>query len=158
MENFQKLTYGDLPLNFAAQIFVSMMDATQFSLSLFGAHYGPFSSYNQTVQPFLDIFPGSPVQTLVVQGDWLTALNASAFGVGALNTSSQPEVRDSFYAKSIMTPEAEPLTTEAINATFEYLAAKGGNTSVVSPIHFCCVTLFIYVRIDMGHRDGAVGR
>ncbi|KAJ7199948.1 glucooligosaccharide oxidase [Mycena pura] len=129
MLSFQAYSYTDLPRAFAAEVVFFKVDAEQFTLVFFGAHYGPYSAFNRTIQPFLDTVPVEPSQTVITRGDWLTVVNASAFGVGPLNVSSQPDTHDTFYAKSIMTPEETPLTPEAINATFAYMASNGVNSS-----------------------------
>ncbi len=69
------------------------------------------------------------------QGDWLTGLEAVAFGVGALNTSTAPDLSSGFYAKSCMTLEGELMSVEAMRAVMDYL----GNVAYFSD----CVCLLL---------------
>ena len=45
--------------------------------------------------------------------------------LGRLNTSGIADTHDTFYAKSLMTPEASPMTIKALNAFMSYLGDAG---------------------------------
>ncbi|KAJ7580899.1 hypothetical protein C8J56DRAFT_1103208 [Mycena floridula] len=91
----------------------------------FGAYYGSSNTFNATVKPYLDEFPSAPIpsQSSITSGNWLTGLEALVFG--ALNTSTAAESRDTFYAKSIMTPEAVPMSQDAMSTFITYLGNEG---------------------------------
>jgi len=50
---------------------------------------------------------------------------------GSLNTT-QPDITDNFYAKSLMTPQCSPMSMGAINAFISYLANEVQNSTMVS--------------------------
>lgn len=123
----------------------------------FGGYYGPFASFNSTVNPFLETFPRPPDSTNVTQGDWLTGLEAVSFGVGALNTTTAPDTSSGFYAKSLMTPEGELMSGEAMRDLMDYL----GNVAYLSD-YVClllpCILFTDLVLVGMGYRSRALWR
>lgn len=94
-------------------------------ISIIITYVGPLASYHRAVvQPLIESLPVQPSNTTVSAQGYRKTLELLAFGQ-SLNTSAAPDYRDSFYAKSVMTPEEEPLTDEAILALMEYLAREG---------------------------------
>ena len=60
-------------------------------------------------------------------------------GLGRLNTTGIPDSTDTFYAKSLMTPTASPISAAAGTAFMTYLANQGFGTSTVrSPFFQQC--------------------
>jgi hypothetical protein len=102
--------------------------SAQFS----GAYYGEYVDFNKTVEPFLSSLP-EPSTTNFTRGDYITGLAALAYG--PVNTSTEPQYRNNFYIKSLMTPEDELLTEEAIQSLMEYSV----NSSSLSPAVSHCM-------------------
>ncbi|KAE9396226.1 glucooligosaccharide oxidase [Gymnopus androsaceus JB14] len=102
-------------------------DQVTFALTV--AWYGDQDSANSTIQPFLDVMPTPSSIQIVGNGSYIDSV--SVLAGTTLNTSEAPDVTDTFYAKSIMTPESEPMTLEACTSFMQYLATEGftSNTS-----------------------------
>ncbi|KAK0448331.1 uncharacterized protein EV420DRAFT_1712324, partial [Desarmillaria tabescens] len=102
--------------------------AGNLSIQLDGAYFGSHDSYTETIQPYLDTLP-PPGLTTIAQGNWIETVAALTFG--ALNTSTQAPINDTFYAKSLMVPEDSPLSKDAIDALMSYLDTVGFSTTDV---------------------------
>ncbi|KIK60129.1 hypothetical protein GYMLUDRAFT_226197 [Collybiopsis luxurians FD-317 M1] len=119
---------GSIPLTFGGEIgFLKGSSYGRVQFAFLGGYFGPAESFNDTVAPFFSSLPSNPIFTNVTQGSWIEAL--AAFGVGNLNTSTQPDTNDTFYAKSLMAPMDVPLTNASMKAMVTYLAQVGFNSS-----------------------------
>ena len=52
-------------------------------------------------------------------------------GSNQLNTTGVPDARDTFYAKSLMTPEVSPMTITAFTAFMNYVGSVGFTMDMV---------------------------
>ncbi|KAL0576787.1 hypothetical protein V5O48_005195 [Marasmius crinis-equi] len=123
--SFQKFaTDSALPNTFGGELGVLKGNAKgRVTVVLLGSHYGTVEEFNRTVDPFFSTQP-SPNSATVTSGTWIEVVTAGA--AGSLNTTGVEMPRDTFYAKSLMTPEDGPLLTEvAMNAMMKYLAEDG---------------------------------
>ena len=90
-------------------------------VALFGAFFGEMVVYDEVIAPFIVTMPSEGSTANVTEGTWPETL--AALAIGPLDTSTLPTpMRDTFYAKSLMTPMGEPLTQDAIEALMDYLA------------------------------------
>ncbi|KAL0063991.1 hypothetical protein AAF712_009059 [Marasmius tenuissimus] len=114
------------------------------AILLLGSHYGTVGEFNETVDLFLSTQP-TPDDMTLTSGTWIEVLTAGA--AGDLNTTGTEMPRDTFYAKSLMTPEdGLLLTEEAMNAMMKYLAEDGYESDT-----------FWHVEIEIyGGRDSAI--
>ncbi|KAG7090180.1 hypothetical protein E1B28_011787 [Marasmius oreades] len=113
-----------LPNTFGGELLVLKGSARgRLLVVLLGSHYSAVEEYNRTVAPFLDALP-APTSAKVVSGSWIDVVTAGA--AGQLNTTGVEMPRDTFYAKSLMTPEdGQLLTEDAFNGLLKYLAEEG---------------------------------
>ncbi|KAI9617675.1 hypothetical protein H4Q26_012978 [Puccinia striiformis f. sp. tritici PST-130] len=99
--------------------------------SFTGAFYGTPASFAGVVQPFLSQLP-KPAGTSVKTTDWITSLQGLA-GNQALSTAGVDLTaeHDTFYAKSITTPQSAPMSNSSILAFSKLLINQGraSNTS-----------------------------
>ncbi|KAH9484713.1 Carbohydrate oxidase [Psilocybe cubensis] len=119
---------ANLPPEFGAEIVLTPGDVQgNVSVGLAGGWYLPFDSLNATLKPFMDVMP--PPRTISFDtGDYLhSAINLAG---GSLDTTSAPDGTDTFYAKSLMTPEKEPMSDKALLAWMNTLANEGFNAPV----------------------------
>ena len=131
---FQRFVQSNIPPEFGAEINLfngSTPGTVRFSL--LGGWYGPESELAGVLSPFLAQLPQNPLVKLV-PGTYLNSV--TYLGGGSLNTT-QPEGTNTFYAKSLMTPQNSPMSTEAITAFINYLANEGQNSTVVSFHSWC---------------------
>ncbi|KAJ7855030.1 glucooligosaccharide oxidase [Mycena olivaceomarginata] len=130
LDTFQKfVVQPSLPPEFGAEIVLTRgAIAGNVSFGLTGAWHGDPSLLNGTVAPFLAAMPPLNAVTFT-GGNWIDSVNFLAGGT--LNTSSAPDYTDTFYAKSLMTPEASPMNEAARTAFMNGLAYEGftSNTS-----------------------------
>lgn len=102
--------------------------AGNVSFGLTGAWHGDPSLLNGTVASFLANMP--PLNAVkFTAGDWIESV--SFLAGSTLNTSTAPDYTDTFYAKSLMTPEAAPMSAAARTSFMKNLAYEGfaSNTS-----------------------------
>ncbi|KAK1219457.1 hypothetical protein PQX77_017829 [Marasmius sp. AFHP31] len=144
--SFQKFaTDRALPNTFGGELGVLKgREKGRVAIWLLGSHYGTVGEFNETVDLFLNTQP-TPDNMTLTSGTWIEVLAAGA--AGDLNTTGIEMPRDTFYAKSLMTPEDGPLLTEeAMNAMMKYLAEDGYESDT-----------FWHVEIEIyGGRDSAI--
>ncbi|CAA7263466.1 unnamed protein product [Cyclocybe aegerita] len=123
-------TFGltaNLPGEIAAEIVITRGNVQgNITIGLAGGWYRPISQLNATLKPFLDHMP--PPRTITFDtGDYLHS--ATNLAGGSLDTSAPPGT-DTFYAKSLMTPQSVPMTQKALLALMNVIANDGFTTPV----------------------------
>ncbi|PPQ74535.1 hypothetical protein CVT24_000103 [Panaeolus cyanescens] len=92
------------------------------SMGLAGGWYGPVDQLNSTLAPFMAVMPPPRTSSFDI-GDYLhSAINLAG---GSLDTMSAPDGTDTFYAKSLMTPQSSPMSDGALKAFMSVLANEG---------------------------------
>ncbi|KAF9460051.1 glucooligosaccharide oxidase [Collybia nuda] len=86
-----------------------------------GVWYEAPDRFNATIAPLINNMPEGPNVTIST-GTYIES--AEHVALGSLDTS-QPDEHDTFYAKSLMTPECSPISLKARTALAEYLATEG---------------------------------
>jgi len=126
---FQTFVQSDIPPQFGAEINLGRGSAPgTVYFSLGGGWYGPESELAGVLSPLLAQLPQNPQVTLVPG----TYLNSVAYLAGGSLNTTQPDATDTFYAKSLTTPQSPPMSTEAMNAFINYLANEGQSSTMVS--------------------------
>ncbi|TFK19275.1 FAD-binding domain-containing protein [Coprinopsis marcescibilis] len=92
------------------------------SFGLVGGWYGPSIELNGTLKGLIDAMPYPPRAMNFDTGDYLHS--AENLAGGSLDTTT-PGGRDTFYAKSLITPSRSPLSTAAIRAFVTTFATEG---------------------------------
>jgi len=129
LSSFQNFVGSGIPAEFGAEIDVFKGSSTgTVKLELVGGYYGPPGQFQGVIAPYLATMP-TPASTSVTPGTYIASVKAFAGGDGNLNSSVAPDTHDTFYAKSIMTPESSPMTTEAIQAFFTYVVNQATTTN-----------------------------
>lgn len=135
---FQSFVQTNIPVEFGAEINLGRGSASgRVSLTVTGGWYGPAGKLNATIAPLLSQLPPNPQTTLNVG----TYINSVQFFAGSqpLDTTQMPDRHDTFYAKSLMTPQSSPMSSAAINAFMNYLAYQG---FVSTTSWFCQLELY----------------
>ncbi|ORY83557.1 glucooligosaccharide oxidase [Leucosporidium creatinivorum] len=109
----------------APELGVSFIVGTGGSIQFYGAMYSDRQTYDAEIKKLLDQVPGGYDES-VQELSWIDSLSAVG---GDLDTSNAADSRDSFFAKSLMSPEDTPITEEAITAFFQYLADTDTDTN-----------------------------
>lgn len=123
-QQFQNYVQGNIPQEFAAELDVGKGSASgRVAFSLAGGWYGPADDFDAIIAPYLDELPPPSAQT-ITPGTYIESVQ-NLGGLGRLNTNGIPDSNDTFYAKSLMTPEASPMTSTALNAFMSYLGDVG---------------------------------
>ena len=126
---FQSFVQTNIPSQLGAEINLGRGSvAGTVSFSLIGGWYGPENDLNPVLTPLLRQLPKNP-HVALHPGTYLASV--TYLGDGSLDTSS-PDIPDTFYAKSLMTPQNSPLSGDAITAFFQYLASEGFTSQTVS--------------------------
>jgi hypothetical protein len=96
---------------------------------LIGGWYAAAEEFAAVIAPFLDTLPPPSAQS-VTPGTYIQSVQALG-GSKPLDTTTVPDTHDTFYAKSIMIPEASPMTNTALNAFMSYLGNDGYTADTV---------------------------
>jgi hypothetical protein len=137
IDAFQSFVQTNIPQEFGAEINLGKGSAAgRVSFTIVGGWYAPPSKLNATIAPLLAQLPNNPKVTLDV-GTYINSVQVLA-GSQSLNTTTAPDVHDTFYAKSLMTPASSPMSTAAITAFMNYLANEGFASTTVCIIIFAC--------------------
>lgn len=123
LSDWQDFTDSGIPKELGGEVVLTRgATSGNVGFQFFGAYYGPVESFNATIAPYLTKLGPHNSET-VTSGNWLVGLEALVYG--NLNTSTAAQYTDTFYAKSVLTPEAAPMTRTAMNAFINYLATDG---------------------------------
>ncbi|KAK0206897.1 glucooligosaccharide oxidase [Desarmillaria ectypa] len=131
LSRFQEYAMTDIPSQLGAEVNLGRGN-TEGSVYfvLTGGWYGESTdALQRALAPFLASMPSASV-TYSGNGTYISTIEA--LGNGVVNTKvASPDTTDTFYVKSLMTPEGQPMTLEALEAFMKYLAYEGyaSNTS-----------------------------
>ncbi|KAJ7456419.1 hypothetical protein B0H11DRAFT_2176103 [Mycena galericulata] len=123
---FQTFVATNIPQQFGAElVFTAGSSSGEVTLGLTGGYYTNITTaeLNALLEPYLQHLP-APTSTTFTPG---TYINSVAFLAApmALNTSLAPDSPNTFYTKSLMTPESAPMSSTAITAFVTYMATQG---------------------------------
>lgn len=91
-----------------------------------GWYFGDLDYFSKTVFPaMLNGMATPPDNTTVEEQAWLTALEGIAEGEPLAEPLTGYNRRGTFYIKSIVTREAQPLTKAALTSYYQYIIDKG---------------------------------
>ncbi|KAJ7708832.1 hypothetical protein B0H17DRAFT_1155919 [Mycena rosella] len=128
--SFQTFAATNIPKEFGAELVFSAGPSTShITLGWTGAWYGNASAFNATITPYLKTLPAFSWST-ITPGSYINSV--SVLAGQPLNTASASEDRDTFYTKSLMTPQGSPMSAAAIKAFVTYMAVQGFSASSVS--------------------------
>ncbi|KAL1733556.1 hypothetical protein EV714DRAFT_281638 [Schizophyllum commune] len=128
ISSFQDFVRTDIPPTLGGELVLNKSSVSgNVAVQYFGVYLDDSATFDKTLAPYLDLFP-KPDSKNITQGDWITVF--AAWASGSLNTSTMPPQHNTFYVKSIMTPEEEGISDTAINALTEYLATTGFDTDL----------------------------
>ncbi|PFH48545.1 Glucooligosaccharide oxidase [Amanita thiersii Skay4041] len=123
------LTNDTLPQQLGGEFYVTPgLSPGTVSIYFFGGWWGEPDDLDAVLEPYMSRLP-KPASASVQRGTYLDSLVARA-GNMTLDTTTGPDVMDTFYVKSLMTPEDSPLSDEALEAYFSYLATEGASSEV----------------------------
>lgn len=119
---------SNIPPQFGAEINLGRGSASgTVHFSLTGGWYGAKEDLNGVLSPLLAQLPGDRKENLKT-GTYLSSV--AVLGGDSLDTT-KPDTTDTFYAKSLMTPQSSPMSKKAINAFLRYLANQGYSSALV---------------------------
>ncbi|KAF8701080.1 hypothetical protein AX14_000568 [Amanita brunnescens Koide BX004] len=128
ISSFQKFSQTNIPKEYSAELALFKGKvAGQLQFSFTGGWYGPTDKLNGIIKPYLDTLP-EPDSIGSKSGSYIDSLRLLG-GLGHLSTQT-PDSRNTFYAKSLMTPEASPISDTALAAFTDYLANAGFKTNL----------------------------
>ncbi|KAF8317049.1 glucooligosaccharide oxidase [Amanita rubescens] len=129
ISSFQKFAQTNIPKEYTAELALFKGAAVgQLRFTVTGGWYGPTDKLNATIAPYLATVP-NPDSIVFKTGPYIDSLRYLG-GLGHLSTHNTPDSRNTFYAKSLMTPEASPISDAALAAFTGYLANAGYSTNL----------------------------
>jgi hypothetical protein len=131
-QRFQNFVQGDIPQEFGAEITLERGSSSgRVSFQLVGGWYAPADQFAAVITPLLkNLDLPTPSSQTITPGTYIESVQ-NLGGINRLNTTGIPDVHDTFYAKSLMTPEASPMTLDALNAFMSYLGSAGFTADTV---------------------------
>ncbi|KAK0242942.1 glucooligosaccharide oxidase [Armillaria nabsnona] len=123
---FQEYAMTDIPAEFGAEVVLTKGgEAGNVTFAITGGFFGESeAALNKTFAPFLAVMPPPTNIRYTGNGTWISALED--LGGGVLDThTAGPDGTNTFYAKSLMTPQDDLMTYKASEAFMKYLAYEG---------------------------------
>ncbi|KAF8633806.1 hypothetical protein AX15_001248 [Amanita polypyramis BW_CC] len=128
--DFQKFANTNIPKELSGRLVFNKGQALgELSFTVRLAWYGPASQFDAVVKPYLDKFNRPPNNTTPFVGTYIDSVNFIG-GKGFLNTSTAPDIPDTFYVKSLMTPSTSLISYGAFYAFTSYTANQGFETDL----------------------------
>jgi FAD/FMN-containing dehydrogenase len=129
-QQFQNFVQTNIPQELGAELDIkSGSSSGRVSFSLTGGWYASADQFAAVIAPLLNTLPTPSGQT-ITPGTYIESVQYLG-GLNLLNTSGIADTHDTFYAKSLMTPEASPMTITALNAFMSYLGDTGFKANTV---------------------------
>ena len=129
-QQFQNFVQTDIPPELGAEVALARGSSSgRVSFSLNGGWYASADQFAAVIAPLLNSLPTPSGQT-ITPGTYIESVQYFG-GLGRLNTIGIADTNDTFYAKSLMTPEASPMTATALNALMSYLGDTGFTADTV---------------------------
>ncbi|KAK0491398.1 glucooligosaccharide oxidase [Armillaria novae-zelandiae] len=125
LAKFQEYATTDIPPQLGAEINLGKGDSEgSISFVLTGGWYGEsIDALQNVLAPYLQSMPFAS-GTFSGNGTYISTVQV--LGDGVVNTKvAGPDSTDTFYVKSLMTPEDQPMTVEALEAYMKYIAYEG---------------------------------
>jgi hypothetical protein len=104
------------------------MFITGTAFNINGMFFGSLDEFNGKIAPELLRGLPTPATSNVTQYDWIGGLTAIA-GSDLKTPITGYDLHDTFFAKSIVTPESTPLSRAAMESFFNYALTTGRNTN-----------------------------
>jgi len=141
---FQTFVVGpSLLQEFAAELVLGAGSSKgRVSFGLTGGWYAPADQFAAVIAPFLAALP-QPASHKLTAGTYINSVQYLG-GLGRLNTSGIPDSHDTFYAKSLMTPEGSPMSNASMTAFANYLANQGFGTNTVRDPFLSVKLMIVY--------------
>jgi hypothetical protein len=140
---FQQFAETNIPKEFGAELVIGKGSSTgHLYFSLTGGYYGS-ESLASIVAPFLGKVR-KPDSTEITPGSYIDSVQFLG-GLGTLSTSA-PDKRDTFYAKSLMTPS---ISDGALTAFLNYAANQGHQANLVKFVFSACSTGFLIGTLEL---------
>ncbi|KAF8633802.1 hypothetical protein AX15_001244 [Amanita polypyramis BW_CC] len=128
VSEFQKYVQTNISEKLGSQLLFSkgkMLGELSFGLRV--AWYGPADQFDAVIKPYLDKVRPFDSKTCFV-GSYIGSVEYLG-GLGTLNISA-PDSTDTFYAKSLITPNTSLISDQAFNAFTKYTANEGFQTTL----------------------------
>ncbi|KAF9541279.1 glucooligosaccharide oxidase [Agrocybe pediades] len=118
---------SSLPQEFGAELVLGAGSKKgRVSFGLTGGWYAPANQLAAVLAPYLKAVGVKPQSQTVTPGTYIESVGILGGLTGnRLNTSVAPDGHDTFYAKSLMTPEAQPMSAKSLQAFYDYLGSTG---------------------------------
>lgn len=130
LNSYQEFAASNIPKELGIELLLGKGDSKgSVSFSFTGVWYGGPDELASVLQPLLDKMGPEDSQTST-PGTYLDS--ATTIAGGSLDTGDGGPGSSAFYAKSLVTPEAMPMTSEAHEAFMTYVANEGFDVEVVS--------------------------
>ncbi|PPQ96356.1 hypothetical protein CVT26_005043 [Gymnopilus dilepis] len=118
----------NLPQEFGAEIVLGAGSSQgRVAFGITGGWYAAANQFNSVIAPLLAKLP-KPSSSTITPGSYINSVQVLG-GLGRLNTTGVPDSTDTFYAKSLMTPESAPMSNKSMTAFMNYLANEGFGTN-----------------------------
>lgn len=125
----QRFSQTNIPKELSLELTFGKGNSAGFvDLTLSGGWYGPISKLDSVLAPYLTKLP-KPEWSNRKVGSYIDVLSYQG-GSGTLDVHHKLDVTDTFYVKSLMTPEASPISDKALNAFTTYLAYQGFSSNL----------------------------
>ncbi|KAF8988419.1 glucooligosaccharide oxidase [Cyathus striatus] len=125
---YQTFAQSSVPAQLGMEVVLGKGSSSgRVSFEITGGWYGAADQCSGAIAPLLNSLP-SPQSSSVKPGSYIDSVSAFSFA-DSLDTTTAPDTHDTFYAKSLMTPQASPISASALSSFMSYLGSSGFSTS-----------------------------
>ena len=122
-----------LPQEFGAELVLGAGSKKgRVSFGLTGGWYAPANQLSAVLDPYIQAVGVKPQSKKLTVGKYIDSVGLlGGLSGNRLNTTVLPDGHDTFYAKSLMTPEDSPMSEKSLQAFYDYLGSTGFNADSV---------------------------
>ncbi|EKM77123.1 hypothetical protein AGABI1DRAFT_115352 [Agaricus bisporus var. burnettii JB137-S8] len=123
---YQTFSLGQVPPQFGSELVLSKGSRQgRVSITLQGVWYDAANKFDAIIRPLVMKVSQKPRIQMVKAGKYIDSVAFFGESNNRLNTTNAPDTFDTFYVKSLLTPESQPMTTKSSQAFMQYLANQG---------------------------------
>jgi len=126
LDAYQSFSLGRVSPGFGSEFLLTKGSKKgRINIVLQGVWFGPAKDFESIIDPLLEKIGQEPQNQEITPGTFIDSVAFFGDNDGKLNTTGTPDGHDTFYVKSLLTPESQPMTQESQRAFMEYLGNEG---------------------------------
>ncbi len=132
LDAYQTFSLGRVSPGFGSELLLTKGSKKgRVNVVLQGVWFGPAKAFDSVINPLLKEIGQKPKSQRIKPGTFIDSVVFFGDNGGKLNTNGTPDGHDTFYVKSLLTPESQPMAQKSQRAFMDYLANEGFTSKLV---------------------------